>query len=186
MHTVQFILSETRSNLCSYSFYNIMERSGVVSPYRISQTSSSCMFEVLLIVILALHAHVQPYQNKLHNKLDALIFTNLAVINAISVINYSFVSRATFSNLRFVHFVDAFSAIQLALIFLPLGILAGYIVYCLLLKFRIQLKKKYEKAEEEADKFEMPARLIYSDEESVSGDDYHHSIEYCIRLYNCK
>ena len=138
-----------------------------------SYTSFYTVIEVQLIAILALHAHVQPYQNKLHNRLDTLIFTNLAVINAISVLNYSYVSRATFSNYMFVHIIDAFSAIQLALIFLPLGILAGYIVYSLLLKLRVQLKKRYEKMEEETDGLEMPARLVYSDEESDESDDYH-------------
>ena len=128
-----------------------------------SYTLIYTVVEMQLIVILALHAHVQPYQNKLHNRLDTLIFTNLAVINAISVLNYSYESRATFSNYMYIRIIEVSSAIQLALILLPLGILAGYMVYCLLLKVRAQAKKKYKKTEEETDEFEMPARLIYSD-----------------------
>ena len=91
-----------------------------------SYTLIYTVFEIQLIVILALHAHVQPYQNKLHNRLDTLIFTNLAVINAISVLNYSYESRATFSNYMYIRIIEVSSAIQLALILLPLGILAGY------------------------------------------------------------
>ena len=42
-----------------------------------------------LILVLALHAICQPYKKRKHNIIDALLFTNLAVINAITLFNYT-------------------------------------------------------------------------------------------------
>lgn len=135
-----------------------------------SYTIFYTIVEVQLIIILALHAYVQPYQKKLHNRLDTLILTNLAIINAISLFNYSYIARTpAFSN-DIDNIVDIFSTIQLVLILLPLCILGGYIAYYLIMKLRAQLKREQElKTDEtEMDDLEMPARLIYSDEESDS------------------
>ena len=44
--------------------------------------------EAGIIIILALHALYQPYTNKLHNIIDTLLFADLALINAITLVHY--------------------------------------------------------------------------------------------------
>lgn len=126
------------------------------------------VIEVQLVAILALHAHVQPFQKKLHNRLDTLIFTNLAIINALSFLNYSLVVRTgTSSDDMFRSTVDVSSAIQLVLIILPICIVAGYVVYYLIKKWRPMLKRESKTgADEDSDNagLELPERLLYPEE----------------------
>ena len=42
--------------------------------------------EVILVVILGIHAIVQPYKKQIHNIIDSLIFLNLALINGCAII----------------------------------------------------------------------------------------------------
>ena len=82
--------------------------------------------EVFLIMALALNATLQPYKNKWHNVTDSLIFTNLAIINAISLYNYQIINEGK-DNLKTVTTaVTITTTIQLILIYLPLL----YIVVC--------------------------------------------------------
>ena len=83
--------------------------------------------EILLLCVLALHAICQPYTVKVHNIVDTLLFTNLAVINAISFANYY--RNQTFDGRAYeTQFVNTFVAIQLILIYLPL---VSMVVYAL-------------------------------------------------------
>ena len=126
------------------------------------------VIQVQLVAILALHAHVQPFQKKLHNRIDTLIFTNLAFINALSLLNYSLVVRTgTSSDDMFSSTVHVSSAIQLVLIILPICIVAGYVVYYLIKKWRPKLKRESKTdADEESDNagLELPERLLYPEE----------------------
>ena len=82
--------------------------------------------EVFLIMALALNATLQPYKNKWHNVTDSLIFTNLAIINAISLYNYQKINEGK-DNLKTVTTaITITTTIQLILIYLPLL----YIVVC--------------------------------------------------------
>ena len=49
--------------------------------------------EIFLIIVLAVHAIVQPYKQHWHNIIDTLLFTDLAIINAISLYNYHLVNE---------------------------------------------------------------------------------------------
>ena len=133
-----------------------------------SYTIFYAVVEIQLIIILAVHAYIQPYQKQLHNITDTLIFANLAIINAITLLNYSIFSRTG----EHVTTVNIFSSIQLILIFLPLCSLVGYGIYKAIQKVKAMLKRKDPKTEEEeeqevedeVEELEMPARLIYEDE----------------------
>ena len=91
-----------------------------------ASTSSYSKFfttvEVLLLCVLALHAICQPYINSMHNTIDTLLFTNLAVINAISFANYyimkKYGDKGIYRQKR-----SAGIAIQLVLIYIPAAIL---------------------------------------------------------------
>ena len=56
-------------------------------------TRSEADFNITLILfficILAIHAVVQPYKNRMHNVIDLLLFVNLAVISALTFVNYN-------------------------------------------------------------------------------------------------
>ena len=73
--------------------------------------------EVLIIVMLCLHAWAQPYERRFYNILDAFIYTNLAIVNALSLFHYYWASNPTNSNFEIVHITKT---IQLILIYLPL------------------------------------------------------------------
>ena len=140
-----------------------------------SYTVFYAVVEIQLIVILAVHAYVQPYQKQLYNIIDTLILTNLAIINAITLLNYSIISRTG----EHVTTVNIFSSIQLILVFLPLCSLVGYTVYKAIQKAKAMMRRKDPKTEEgeeeeqvakDMEELEMPARLIYGDEISSSDE----------------
>lgn len=65
------------------------------------------ILEVIVIVMLALHSIIQPYQNPFYNILDAAIFADLAIINGLSIYLAQYNDTST-------------AYIQVALIYLPL------------------------------------------------------------------
>lgn len=81
--------------------------------------------EILLVSILTLHAVCQPYVTRAHNIVDILLLFNLAVINAISFGNYY---RSRNYGQRRQNDTNAWSAVQLVLIYLPAFALAMYVV----------------------------------------------------------
>lgn len=51
--------------------------------------------EILVIVMLAFHSWAQPYQQRFYNLLDTFIYSNLAIINALSLFNYYWVNYSS-------------------------------------------------------------------------------------------
>ena len=62
----------------------------VLAVYAFSKTAIHFYItvEVLLILMLGLHALAHPYEKKKHNIFDALVFINLALINAFTIFAY--------------------------------------------------------------------------------------------------
>ena len=58
--------------------------------YTISSTLSTAYIttEILLILILAIHAFCQPYTKRIYNMIDTVLFTDLLLINTITCIHY--------------------------------------------------------------------------------------------------
>ena len=81
--------------------------------------------EILLVSILTLHAVCQPYLTRTHNIVDILLLFNLAIITAISFGNYY---RSRNYGQRRQSDTDAWSAVQLVLIYLPAFALTIYVV----------------------------------------------------------
>ena len=73
--------------------------------------------EVVAIVMLALHAWTQPYEQKFYNILDTFMYANFAIVNGLNVFNIYWVNNPTNSNHPV---VSAIMAIQVILIYLPL------------------------------------------------------------------
>lgn len=83
------------------------------------------VMEILLLLMLALHSSCQPYAKKVQNVIDTLLFTNLAIINAISFANYY---RAVNYGEKFYTLNNASAIIMLMLIYFPVLIFTIYVI----------------------------------------------------------
>ena len=83
-------------------------------------------YEICLILILAVHALFQPYQKRVHNVIDTLLFTNLLLINSITCIHYYLFQSQENRHTVKDKIVDT-AAVQLTLIYLPFFIVTLYL-----------------------------------------------------------
>ena len=102
-----------------------------IAPFVNSATSSLgtayITYEICLILILALHALFQPYQKRVHNVIDTLLFTNLLLINSITCIHfYLFQSQENSHTIK--EKIADTAAVQMTLIYLPLFIVMLYLL----------------------------------------------------------
>lgn len=121
------------------------------------------LVELQLIVILVLHAAVQPYKNYLHNLIDAFVFANLAIINGITLYNYVTVIDASTNQTM----VAVNLAIQAILIYLPLLCVVFYVSFVIFRKVRARLIRDMPSDSDLIDSMDLPP-LRDTDESSVS------------------
>ncbi len=95
------------------------------------------LVELQLVIILVLHAVVQPYKYYWHNVIDALIFGNLALVNGFTLYNYITVIDSYGKNRKSVVTITA--SIQAVLIYFPLLIFIMYILVVIAKKVRARL-----------------------------------------------
>ena len=108
--------------------------------------------EVLILILLGIHAVVQPYKRRLHNVIDALILSNLALINGCLIIIRLYMNQVNYSDDK--SYTDKtiimISAFQLLLLYLPMIVLffvLGRMMSCrMLLGAKILCCKKQENA----------------------------------------
>ena len=126
--------------------------------------------ELSLIMLIAVHAIVQPYEKQWHNNLDILLLANLALINGLSIYLYT---SQTANNRDNMDATTVYQWIQLLLVYLPIFYITSRVI---ILSGR-KLKRSYTctcyKREEiyestEFDDSELPARLL-----SNQFDKYH-------------
>ncbi len=86
--------------------------------------------EVIVVIMLALHAIMQPYIRRFYNVVDTIIFANLAVINGISLYDYYW---AQYQSTHRDNLVTT-SSIQVVLIYIPIF----YIAFLVVLKLAAQ------------------------------------------------
>ena len=141
-------------------------------------TSSHSTFftvvEILLLIILSLHAVCQPYIDKVHNIIDTMLFTNLAIINAISFANYHRVRNYYRNKIYYSQTMNLSIAIQLVLIYLPVKIMVIYVIIkCYRFKYqkqdgshttfkKLQRLRSLVSTDTDNDEEELPYRLIAS------------------------
>ena len=86
-------------------------RAVILAAYAYSETVFQfySAVQLTLIMVLAIHAIFQPYKKTRHNIIDSLLFTNLAVINAITLFNYTrkdymerYISQFTVNGMEFI------------------------------------------------------------------------------------
>ena len=118
--------------------------------------------QILLVVMLLVHAIAQPYKNWWHNVSDALLIALMSAINALSsyILNQQVHPDKTAKMNVF-----CASVIQLILVCLPLISMLMYIASKVIVSIRAKCRN--ENDSNEADELiDFPARLIYSDEYS--------------------
>ena len=99
----------------------------VVNSVTSSLGTAYITYEIFLIVMLALHALFQPYQKRVHNIIDTLLFTNLLLINSITCIHYYlFQSQENRHTVK--ENVVKTAAVQMTLVYLPLFIIMLYLL----------------------------------------------------------
>ena len=127
--------------------------------------------EVELILFLSFHALAQPYEKRWHNILDNLLFTNLAIINGMTLYNYTRVSDPFGPNYQ--RNIDIVSSIQLVLIYLPMVYMVGHVTCHFLSGIRgvLLARKNTSNLSQPQDDNELPARLIYSDTSNSERED---------------
>ena len=74
------------------------------------------VIEIQLIVMLALHTLILPYQSKLHNMIDIVVFADLAIINGLKLLNFFYAENSVHSEGK----INTIHGIQLFFIYLPL------------------------------------------------------------------
>ena len=95
------------------------------------------LLELLLIVIIMVHVICQPYRNGNHNRIDTLLFINLAIVNTISFYNFANVNSDD-SNENTAVLIT--STVQNILILLP-----SLVIVILLVKKNSCVKKLVER-----------------------------------------
>ena len=163
-----------------YFFYRISIHGARV--FITSMTQFYSIIELELLIILSLHCLSQPYQRRWHNVLDGLLFLDMAVINGVTLYNYSrTVARKSTRTL-----MTALLSIQVVLVYLPLV----YIVFYLGSKVVNALRRFWDRnrlgepVEEEtvtgesastSDLFEFPYRMLSDEGKHTSGKHLDHT-----------
>ena len=88
-----------------------------------------------LMGMLVLHAVCRPYKKTWHNILDALLFSNLAIINALTFYMYELISPNKDDNTTNI-------GVQTALVLLPLIYLMSYTIYHIVKRIKAACVRK--------------------------------------------
>ncbi len=101
-------------------------RIAIILNYSLNSTSYFYfILEIQVLLMLLIHALVQPYKKRIHNAIDSLLFTNMAIINGISMFNYT----QTFPRQGFYRSQHISFIIQEILMMLPLTFVVFYLIY---------------------------------------------------------
>ena len=115
-----------------------------------SLTSFYTTIQGFFLLVLSINAIIQPYKLHRHNILDALVLTNLLIINILSFYNYALVNQLT----DYDYFINISCTAQIIFLYLPL-------IYLLLLvvKKLISQTKRCQRRKEELEEYSVDRRL---------------------------
>ena len=153
---------------------------GLYFMYRVSILSSMfatgvmpifVIIELQLIVMMALHTITWPYQKKIHNIIDFLVLTSLAIINTLKSLNFFYAEngKRSGSKSRIIHWIQLFFTC------LPLFCL---VLWCFLYaahKFKIVsriMKKMGSISRTEHDGHDEDNEDFYDRDRTLSSDSY--------------
>ena len=104
------------------------------------------IIEIMLIVILLVHAVVQPYASRWHNTIDTLLLSNLALLNGFTAFNYYY-STVNAKGVRKNTMLTINASFQLVLIYLPLLLCLVSFIWTIFSKFCLAWSGKMKKSE---------------------------------------
>ena len=148
--------SSFKDNCRCFAGFYFLYRLFALAAYAYSRTLFVfyTLVELQLIVILAIHAAVQPYKNHWHNLIDTLVFLNLAIINGITLYNYFTVIDSGGRNQ--LPTVTITLAVQAILIYLPLLCLLLYVFVIIFGRIRAYLMMDLPSDSELIDSIDLP------------------------------
>ena len=132
IHTLKPILDSFqgcfKDNLRFFAGFYFLYRWMVPIVYSTSSLGTGYIItEILLILMLAIHAFSQPYMKRVHNMVDTILFTDLLLINSITCIHY-FLFQSQENRHAVKQTVVKTSIIQAVLIYLPFIIMVIYVL----------------------------------------------------------
>ena len=132
---IQFLDAFQSSFKDKYRFFAglyFLYRATILALYMTAQTwvGFYAMIQLLLTIILSLHSLVQPHKETKHNIIDSLLFANLCLINAISLLYYS--------STELYRFRSGIAIVQTLLIIWPLF----FVIVLWLVKWRRHRKQR--------------------------------------------
>ena len=138
--------------------------------FSIGLTQFYILVELLFIIMLMLHTLAQPYKKKWHNAIDTLVFSNLTIINALSIFIYTKSSEKLYKEM-----ITAAVHVQSFFISLPLMVTLLLLVLWLVARIKHLVTCQWmNNSKCTADSVldnEFPSRLSDSDS-SDEGIDY--------------
>jgi predicted outer membrane repeat protein len=138
--------------------------------FSIGLTQFYILVEVIFIIMLMLHALAQPYKKKCHNAIDTLVFTNLTIINALSIFIYTKSPEKLYNEM-----ITAAVHIQTIFISLPLLVMMLLLMIYLVSKLKYLVARRWmNKPQHRSDSIlsnGFPSRLVDSNS-SDEGTDY--------------
>lgn len=115
------------------------------------------LLELQFVLMLALHAWVQPYKKKWHNRLDLYMFSLLVLINGIALRNY----QESTTLLNNPSSIAVLSTIQVILAYSPLVFMILYFLRKLKLKQVLtHLRRKIRNKKEVTDTLELSISVL--------------------------
>ena len=118
--------------------------------------------ELVIVLMLSFHSVAQPYQQKKHNIIDSLLFSNLALINGLSAVMIVISQNAATSQFL----LGAIIYFQILLIYLPMLVCGSFLI----LKFCKYIQKKFRRSTRE-DNQELLDYLEYQDDSRDKDDE---------------
>ena len=91
IHFLDAFQSSFKNKYRFFAGLYFLYRAAILALYVMAQSwvSFYAMVQLMLIIILSLHSLVQPHKEMKHNIIDSLLFSNICLINAISLYYYS-------------------------------------------------------------------------------------------------
>ena len=135
--------------------------------FAVTAISMYSLLELIILIMLMIHSLFQPYSKKVYNVIDTLMYTDLAIINGISLYNVVAKSR---------HTEYVLAAIQVILIYIPILSFFGFLVVKLFC-CRRSILKLGAKDDIHFDPDTLPDRMFENETGSISSENKHQRMD---------
>jgi hypothetical protein len=139
------------------------------------------IIEVQLVAMIALHTLAWPYQKKIHNIIDLLLFANLAIINSLKLLKFFYIENGTKSrrDLKRIRLTAAFfTYIPIIALCLVLLYKLVRILKYLLAKISQASNKLHVEQEERSIRLEnLDHNLLEDDQRSLHASESYHKMK---------